>query len=98
MAFEEINPNIWTPTENEFLEGVLINVQEDVGENKSKLYTIENQINGMINVWGSTVLDSRMSLVKVGDKVRLTYKGLGEKKGGKNPPKLYKVEVDKLTN
>jgi hypothetical protein len=58
------------------------------------LYTIENA-EGIKNVWGSAVLDQRMAGVKIGEKVRITYKGLGDKKPGKNPPKLFKVEVDK---
>lgn len=95
MAYEEVNPNIWRPErEGELIEGVLTNVQQDVGANESKLYTIESAL-GITNVWGSTVLDSRMAVVKVGDKVRITYQGLGIKKGGKNPPKMFKVEIDR---
>ncbi len=36
-----------------------------------------------------------MDFVKVGDKVKITFKGLGEKKPGQKAPKIFKVEVDK---
>lgn len=95
MAYEEINPSMWTyHNEGDFVEGVLVDVQDDVGQNKSKMYTIETK-DGILNIWGSTILDARMPLVKLGEKVKITYKGLGVSKAGKNPPKIFKVEVDR---
>ena len=96
MAYKEVNPDFWTyEKEGDFIEGILIKKQEKVGENESMLYTIENA-DGMKNVWGSAILDQRMTLVHVGDQIKITYKGIGEqKKKGKNPPKIFKVEVDK---
>lgn len=95
MTFQENNPGFWKPeNEDESIEGVLIKIESNVGANKSMLYTIEKD--GMpTNVWGSTVLDQRMVGVKVGDLVRITYKGLGEKVTGKNQAKIFKVEVDR---
>lgn len=95
MVFEENNPIEFKFTEdNPLLEGVLIKVQENVGSNDSMLYTLE--VNGKpINVWGSTVLDQRMVGVKLEDTIQIVYKGLGEAKPGKNPPKLFKVMIDK---
>jgi hypothetical protein len=98
MAYEEVNPTHWTyEKDGDFIEGVLVQKQEGIGENNSKLYSIETPNAGVLNVWGSAVLDSRMALIKEGSKVRITYKGLGEAKGGKNAPKIFKVEVDKST-
>ena len=95
MAYQEINPTIWKYDEEEdFVEGILISKEENVGENKSWMYSIEAD-DGVKNVWGSAVLDSRMKFVEVGEKVKITYKGLGESKAGRNPPKIFKVEVDK---
>jgi hypothetical protein len=95
MAYEEINPSMWEyKEEGDFIEGTLVRVQEEVGENKSNLYSIETS-EGVKNVWGSAILDSRMALVVIGSKVRITYKGLGESKGGKNAPKIFKVEIDR---
>ncbi len=95
MAYEEINPTDWTyKDDGDFIEGFLVAIKKDVGPNNSMLYSIETA-DDMVNVWGATILDSRMALVKVGDKIKITYKGLAEAKGGKKPAKIFKVEVDK---
>lgn len=95
MAFEENNPGFWIPErEGDVIEGVLIKKEENVGSNKSMLYTLEKD-KKPTNVWGSTILDQRMVGINLGDLIRITYKGLGEKKSGKNAPKVFKVEVDR---
>ncbi len=96
MTYKEVgDPSVWTyENDGDFIEGVLINKQPDVGPNNSWLYTIENS-EGVFSVWGATILDSRMVAIKVGDKIKITYKGLGDSTGGHNPPKIFKVEVDK---
>lgn len=94
MTYKEINPSDWTyDKDGDFIEGFLLQKQSEIGVNKSNLYSIEAS-EGVKNVWGSAILDSRMSLVKVGSKVKITYKGLAEAKAGKNPAKIFKVEVD----
>jgi len=96
MTYKEVvDPLIWTyENDGDFIEGVLVNKQDQVGPNNSWIYTIET-LEGVKSVWGSAILDSRMALVKPGEKVKITYKGLGEAKSGHNPPKIFKVEVDK---
>ena len=96
MVYEEVNPEMWIPeNDGDVIEGVLINIQVDVGSNKSKLYGIEIEPGKMQNVWGSAILDQRMALIKEGSKIKITYKGLGEKKGSNNAPKIFKVEIDR---
>lgn len=95
MAYREVNPELWGYKEDgDFIEGVLINKESEVGENKSWMYNIETSEGEVKNVWGSAILDSRMKFVKVGNKIKITYKGLGESKAGRNPPKIFKVEID----
>jgi len=95
MTYKEINPQTWEyENEGDFIEGIFVTVQHDVGLNKSNLYSIETP-EGVKSVWGAAILDSRMSLVKEGEKVKITFKGLAEAKPGKNPAKIFKVEVDK---
>lgn len=95
MAYEEINPSIWTPEkEGDFIEGVFIKAEENVGPQDSKLYHLEVE-EKPISIWGCAILDQRMVSVKPGDKLRITYKGLGEKQPGKNQAKIFKVEVDR---
>lgn len=94
MAYQEIETNTWRPVENEFIEGELVGKKSDIGVNKSMLYSVETST-GLINVWGSKVLDERMNHVNIGDSVKITFKGLGQAKRGMNPPKIFKVEVDR---
>ncbi len=93
--YTEINPTDWTyEKDGDLIEGVLVRVQENIGPNNSMLYSIEN-LEGVKSVWGATLLDQRMALVKVGEKVKITYKGLAEAKPGKKAAKIFKIEVDK---
>lgn len=94
MAFEEVNPNTWTyENDGDSITGVLLKTEKDVGPNKSLMYHLESD-GKPISVWGSTILDQRMQFIEPGTLIRITYKGLGEKKGGQNPPKIFKVEAD----
>ena len=94
--YQEINPEMWAPAKDgDFVEGVLVRKQSDIGENKSMLYTIKTS-EGMRNIWGSAILDERMALVNLEEKIKITYKGVSkEAKKGHNPAKIFKVEVDK---
>lgn len=95
MTYEEVNPSEWKPSkEEDFIEGILKDKRENVGVNNSMLYSLQTE-NGLVGVWGSAILDARMVGVDLNDKVKITYKGLGEAKGGHNAPKIFKVEVDR---
>lgn len=94
MVFKEIDPKLWTyEKDGDFLEGYLLRIQEHIGRNDSAMYDFETK-DGLRSVWGSAILDSKLGLIKVGTKVRITYKGLGEAIGGKSAAKIFKVEVD----
>ncbi len=93
--WKESKGNFWKPGKAEdSISGILVKAEENVGPNNSMLYHIEQMgKEGLIQVWGSTVLDQRMIGIAVGQEVKITYKGLGEKgKGGKQAPHLWKVE------
>ena len=95
MAFQEINPTIWTPVEiDDSVEGIFIKAELNVGPQNSTLYHLEVE-QKPVSIWGCTILDQRMVSIKPGDKLRVTYKGLAEKQPGKNPAKIFKVEVDR---
>ena len=83
----------WKPEKkDDEVVGILVDVETGVGRNGSTMYTVEQSSNHeTVNIWGSTVLDSRMKGIKVGEEVRIVYKGLGDKQPGKNPPKLWQV-------
>lgn len=93
--YRESTGNFWKPTkEGESLEGLYINKEGNVGTNQSTIYYIENlEDHQVVQLWGTTILDQRMMPVKIGQQVRITYKGLGEKgKAGKQAPHLWMVE------
>lgn len=74
--WKNIEPGAWKPEkEDDRIEGILVNkVPEDKVTGLSARYYIETK-SGMFFVWGCTVLDSRMQYVKIGQEVRITYKG-----------------------
>ena len=91
--WKESSGNFWTPEKkDDELFGVLIAIENSVGPNNSMMYTFEEgKSHEMVNVWGSTVLDSRMKGIRLGQEVKIVYKGLGEKAPGKHAPKLWQV-------
>ena len=95
MAFEKVEVGLWTYEKpGDEIVGNLLKVESEVGPNKSMMYTLV--VEGKpINVWGATVLDAKMSVVSIGDTVKIVYTGLGEKQGGKNAPKKFDVFVDR---
>ena len=95
MKYKESTGNFWKPEKvEEFVEGLYINKEVHVGQNDSNIYYIEKlEDHEVIQIWGTTILDQRMMPVKIGQQVKITYKGLGEKgKGGKQAPHIWKVE------
>jgi len=81
MEWKKIEPKLWKPEKvDDEIIGALIGVDSDVGKYKSKVYHLEN--NGeQNNFFGSTVLDDKMKYCKIGDTIKIVYKG---KKQGKN--------------
>jgi len=98
MVWKDVEPNVWKPqSEGESISGVLIKVELKGTTNAlGSKYYVENTT-GQYLVWGSTVLDDRMTLVTIGTLVRITYKGTTLNKR-KQEVKIYKVETsDKLS-
>ena len=90
--FVPVEPKLWKPEkEGDLIEGVLISKKTDIGANKSNAYYIENK-EGTFFVWGSAVLDDRLSVVPVGVLIRIEYKGLKPSTTGGNDTKIFKVE------
>ena len=95
MAYQKVEVGTWKPEAvNEAIEGVFIGVEQDVGENKSRLYHLD--VAGKSTaIWGSAVLDTKMSVVKPGDKVKIVFLGKGKAEKGRNAPKLFDVFIDR---
>ena len=90
--WKTIEPQIWKPeNEGDTIEGILVNKKEGLGLNESNAYYVENK-EGIFMIWGSTVLDDRMSVVGVGTLVRIEFKGKKPSKKG-NDVKIFSVSV-----
>lgn len=61
------------------VEGEFVEKIEGIGENNSSVYVLKTKDNELIGVWNSTVLDTKFSNLKGGQRVGVEY--LGEKKG-----------------
>lgn len=64
------------------IQGVFVNLKTDVGPNNSNMYTLKTK-DGEVDVWGSTVLDSKFEQVPRGAEVRIECLGEAEGKTGK---------------
>lgn len=56
------------------IEGELVGVESEVGPNDSHMYSIKTK-EGIISVWGSTVLDTRLKNISIGEEVKIEYQG-----------------------
>jgi hypothetical protein len=74
----------WDYQKQKILIGVLTEVKKDVGKHHSTVYTIEQQDNGKVTVWGSTVLDDRIKDIVIGEEIKIEY--LGDKPTDKGNP------------
>jgi len=95
MVWKSVEPEVWKyENEGELIEGVLVEVVPKTDECGTKYY-IENT-SGQWIVYGTVVLDERMGSVKIGELVRVTYKGSKPNKDKrKNDTKIFKVEVNR---
>lgn len=90
MEFEEINPNIWKPeAEEDSVEGVYISKEENKGANNSNAYHLEKE-GKQIMIWGTTIIDDRMQYAKIGEYVKIIYKGIEKNKKGQDL-KIYQI-------
>jgi len=69
------------------ITGLYLGSEENVGENNSNIYQFETEGKN-VSVWGSTVLDTRMKNVKVGEEVKIVFLGLKDSPNRKG--KQYK--------
>ncbi len=88
--YEDVAENFWDPKEEgDSVSGRLVQIQREVGPNKSMLYSIELEDKSISLVWGSTVLDNKMSAVIKDNDIKIIYLGM---KSGEREYKDYKVQ------
>jgi len=99
MAWEEIQPKeqedsvVWEPKEGDEIIGTLKDIRNNVGPNKSTLYTLLTD-DGAIKVWGSAVLDSRLEGVELGTNIKILFKGVKKSEGSNRHYKDFGVYMD----
>lgn len=72
------------------IQGVFVGMKTNVGRNKSNMYTLKTK-DGEVDIWGSTVLDSKFENIGQGMEVRIECLGETESKSG-NTYVDYKVQ------
>jgi hypothetical protein len=96
---------------NEVIQGIYIDVRQDIGTYRSNMYIIQvPDLSGKPwGVWGCTALDKAFfsdagtnshgtaehAKIPLGAKVYIKFMGYGQRKGGKNAPKLFDIYWDK---
>lgn len=87
--YEDIEQEFWEyKEENDAVSGIYLSMQTGAGENKSNVYNLEMPNRKIMSIWGSTVLDNKMKLVKFGDDIKIIY--LGEKSETGKGSRRYK--------
>jgi len=75
MEFTKISPGVWKPTTaGDAIEGVLIS-SEDGKKFGGKVYHLETPAGGQVVVFSTTVLEDRMSYIKIGEYCKIIFNG-----------------------
>lgn len=93
IAPSSLTPTVQWEQPGNFVKGEYLGMQEKVGPNASRLYNLRLEDGEVVSLWGATVLDNRMDLLRVPVGATLTVIFVGESvaKKGQNPAKLFKV-------
>jgi len=84
--------NIWDFQKEEYIEGEYKGKEENVGQNKSTIFTIKKDDGTLVKAWGHTVLADKMNKLEEGDYILIQF--LGKKKGERYDYYDFKVDVD----
>jgi len=94
--WKSTEPEVWKPEEKgEQIIGVFVEKKPRDESGVSARYFLDTN-NGRFLVWGCAVIDDRMQHVKLGEKVRITYKGKTKNKRDQEV-NLFEVEVARNT-
>ena len=93
-GYKEVGSQInetWDFNKKDTFEGVFVEKREGIGQNNSNLYIFEGKDNTQYGVWGSTILDARLSNLSVGEEVVIFYLGIETSEKTDREYKNYKV-------
>jgi len=96
MVFQNVELEVWKhEKEGDSVEGFYLAMQKEVGEYKSNAYKLEGTDGKKWVVFGNNVLDDKMQVAKVGDLIRIVFKGKGgEESVGKKKYNIYELQID----
>lgn len=79
----------------DYVAGWYRGMKDEQGPNKSRIYHLEIPGQGIVAVWGSTILDSRMNLLNppFGSVLLIQYLGTVRTQRGLSPAKDFRVRV-----
>ncbi len=86
---------VWDYKVDQELVGTYQGKEEEVGPNKSNLYSFETD-GGVVSVWGNTILDTRFKNLNIGEKIKIVY--LGKVKSEKTNREYHNFDVFKDEN
>ena len=96
MEFNKISPGVWKPaTAGDTMEGVLIS--SEIGKKfGGKVYHLETPDGGQVVIFSTTVLEDRMSYIKVGDYCKIVFNGTQKNSKGQETKMfdVYKAKTD----
>jgi len=91
--WNKIEPGLWRPEKDgEEITGILVGI-EDSTKYENKNYCIEvkkDEKTEQITIFGTTVLDNKMQYAKIGQEVRIVYKGMQKNQRGQDT-KIFEV-------
>jgi hypothetical protein len=83
--------NVWRPqVAGDEIIGIYLRKETDVGRYHTNKYTLETD-DGEMDVFGSTVLDTKFKEVPLGYEVKIVYQGEKPSKPPRKPFKLFQV-------
>ena len=93
-VYEDMEQEFWNYEKaGDFIAGIYLGMRTEVGENKANLYSLRTD-KGVISIWGSTVLDTKLPFINENDDIKIVY--LGEKTGnGSRKYKDFKIQIAK---
>lgn len=69
--------------ENKEFIGQYVGKKENLGDNNSTLYTFKDEEGKIWDMWGTTLLDSRLSTAKTDEWFKFVYLGKAKSKNGR---------------
>jgi hypothetical protein len=86
-------PEAWAPKEGEVLTGTVTTIQEVEQQGKEGMRTTHvmhvKTEKGLVGLWESATLKPLFKSIAEGERVWVRYEGLGDKKPGRDAPKLF---------